>query len=186
MEKELKFEKETHIYSVGNKKVPSVSEIVQEVVGLPYVADEWYMQRGSAIHRALSLYIQGRLDEKSVDERIRQYVENGKKAIKDLSLVPTLVEVPLYHKTLNFAGTPDLLSDTILVDYKTNHSGNTPIQLGGYILLLEDNKMNVKKAYEISLEGSMYSLVEFKVSRCKSLFISCLNIYNWKRGKEAR
>ena len=183
MENELKFEKETHIYTVNNKTIPSVSEIVQDVVGLPYIADEWYLQRGNAIHKALALYLQGKLNENSVDERIRQYVENGKKAIKDLSLVPTLVEVSLYHKTLNFAGTPDLLSDTILVDYKTNHSGNTPIQLGGYILLLEDNKMNVKKAYEISLEGQTYSLVEYKVSRCKSLFISVLNIYNWKKER---
>ncbi|HOQ82481.1 MAG TPA: hypothetical protein PLL89_05415 [bacterium] len=183
MENELKFEKETHIYTVNNKTIPSVSEIVQDVVGLPYIADEWYLQRGNAIHKALALYLQGKLNENSVDERIRQYVENGKKAIKDISLVPTLVEVMLYHKTLNFAGTPDLLSDTILVDYKTNHSGNTPIQLGGYILLLEDNKMNVKKAYEISLEGQTYSLVEYKVSRCKSLFISVLNIYNWKKER---
>ena len=183
MENKLNFEKETHIYTVNNKTIPSVSKIVNEVVGLHYIADEWYLQRGNAIHKALALYIKGKLNENSIDERIQAYVENGKKAIKDLHLIPTLIETPLYHKTLNFAGTPDLLSDTILIDWKTNHSDNSEIQLGGYILLLEDNKMNVKKAYEISLEGQTYSLVEYKVSRCKSLFISVLNIYNWKKER---
>jgi hypothetical protein len=183
MENKLNFEKETHIYTVNNKTIPSVSKIVNEVVGLPYIADEWYLQRGNAIHKALALYIQGKLNENSIDERIQAYVENGKKAIKDLHLIPTLIETPLYHKTLNFAGTPDLLSDTILIDWKTNHSDNSEIQLGGYILLLEDNKMNVKKAYEISLEGQTYSICEYKVSRCKSLFISVLNIYNWKKER---
>ena len=63
MENKLNFEKETHIYTVNNKTIPSVSKIVNEVVGLPYIADEWYLQRGNAIHKALALYLQGKLNE---------------------------------------------------------------------------------------------------------------------------
>lgn len=171
----------THIYTIGKKQIPSVSQIVQAIVGIEVFGSDWHLQRGTALHRAIALYLKGTLNEKSVDTHIKDALESGKKAVKELGLKPTLIEPSLYHPILNFAGTPDLLSDTTLIDWKSSHSNTTEIQLGGYVFLLEKNKMKVKKCMEIVIDENGYKLTEYGIERCKNLFLSALNLYNWKR-----
>jgi len=180
---ELRFDPEKHIYTLGDRRLPSVTEIVNSVCGVEHYADEWYLHRGSMIHRCIALYLAEKLDEKTVDERIRGRLEMAKKAIKELQIEPYLIERPLFHKVLQFAGTPDLYtSDKILIDFKSSYQKNTAIQMGGYVKLLEANKYIVKECYEIVLEDDRYIIGEHKSSRYKGLFLACLSIYNWRNN----
>lgn len=173
-----------HEYFVGERRLPGVTDIVGFECGTPQYATEFHLQRGSMLHKAVALWLQGRLDEKSVDERIRGKVEAAKKASKELSLNPPyLIETKMFHPLYQFAGTPDVLANKgILTDWKSSHSAATEIQEGGYIILHEHYKHPVKTAFEVVLsEEGTYKLYEYKVARCKRLFLAALTMYNFKK-----
>jgi hypothetical protein len=181
----FKFDPINHEYFSGTRKLPSVTDIVGDVCGNPQYANEFHLQRGSMVHKAVALYLQGRLDEKSVDERIRGKVEAAKKAIKELSLEPPyLIEQKMFHPIYLFGGTSDVLSrNAILTDWKSSHSAATEIQEGGYVVLHEQYKNPVKRAFEVVLsEEGTYKLYEYKVARCKRLFLAAYTIYQWRRN----
>lgn len=177
------FEPAEHRYTVHGKRLPSVTEIVGDVVRTPVYATEWHMDRGAKIHRAIALYLKGTLDEASIDVRIRGRVEAAKKAIRELGIVPKFLETPQFHPTLQYAGTPDVFTTShILVDWKSSHSPATEIQLGGYALLLDSHHEHTKKCVEIVLnEDGRYTLTAYKPDRCSRLFIATLTIYQWQQ-----
>jgi len=178
------FEPTEHIYTLNDRHLPSVTQIVADVYGNDYTADEFHLNKGSMVHRAIELYLQGVLNEKTVDERIRGKIEAGKKAIKELNLKPAVIEKPMYHKILMYAGKPDVLTaDSILVDWKSAHAPiQTPAQGGGYSLLFLQEKFSVKRFYEIVLkENGDYSLAEYNVKKCERLFLASLTVWGHKK-----
>ncbi len=183
---DLRFDAEKHEYLVGGERVPSVTEIVGAVVGGPQWATEWHLARGSALHEAIALYMRGRLDESSVDERIKGRLEAAKLAIETWSLLDgARIEEPLAHPVLKFAGTPDLFTASgILVDWKSSHRDDSEIQMGGYLSLIEANKQGpVKKCLEITLnENGTYTPETYSPARCRGLFSAALSIYQWREA----
>ena len=180
----FKFNEKEHVYSLNDKPLPSVTQIVSNVLNTPMFANEWYLKRGSMIHLAIKLFLNNKLDENSVDPRIQGYFMSAKSAIKDLKIQPALIETHLYHKLLLFAGTPDLLtSEKILIDWKSgSQQPHSIFQLGGYISLLETVNYPVKKAYEIVLSEKNYKIFEYKPRYSKNLFLAAHSIYSWKNG----
>jgi hypothetical protein len=183
MAENFKFDPINHEYFSGERKLPSVTDIVGDVYGNPNYATEWHMNRGSQIHRCISLFLNKKLNEDTVDGRIRGYFESAKRAIKELKIMPPwIIEKPFYHPTLFFAGTPDLYSSGLLIDWKTGtHRRESEIQIGGYIALLEEQTEHPKKAYEIVLEEKRYRIFEYKPQRSKGLFLATLSIFKWKQ-----
>jgi hypothetical protein len=180
----FKFDEASHLYLLNDKRLPSVTEIVKDVYGCGYIADEFYLNKGSMLHKAISLYLQGILDEATVDGRIAGKLQAAKKAVKELNLVPAVIETPMYHKILMYGGTPDLLTvDWILADWKSAPSPlATPPQLGGYAELCEVNGLKAKKALEISLsDNGTYKAEPYDVQRCRRLFIAGLTVYGHKK-----
>ena len=181
---ELIFDQEAHTYTEAGKRLVSVTQVVRDECGNPNYASEFYLNRGTMIHKAVSLYLQGRLDESSLDERIRARVESAKKAIREMSIVMKVAEIHLSHKLFKFAGTPDLLTDKgVLIDWKSAHDPVTTIpQMGGYVELLSSNGYPVKKCYEIVLADDKYTLYEYKPQRCRGLFLAFLTVYQFKEN----
>ena len=177
------FEEDKHEYWLGNRKLPPVTHIVGNVLGSPNFATEWHLNRGTQTHKCISLYLRQQLDESSIDPRIQNRFNQAKKAIRELGIQPLLVELPMVHKILGFAGTPDLLTaEGILIDWKNSSMANSQPQGGGYIILLENQGYKVKKYYEIVLSDKKYILNEYKPARCKGLFLACLTIYQFKKN----
>lgn len=178
------FDPALHIYRLDKRIIPGVTDIVNSVCGVEHYANEWHLNRGRSVHKAISLYLRGTLDPASIDERIRGQVEAAKKAVRELNLNPPyILEVPMFNSTLLYAGTPDLLVRDILIDWKSSHQDSTEIQIGGYIALAERYYHTVKKGVEIVLnEDGKYSLTEYKPARCKGLFLAALTIFQWKKG----
>jgi hypothetical protein len=106
--KDLSFDRETHVYSLGDKVLPSVTEILR---GAGIVDDRWWTAagawRGSAVHLACWYDDQNDLDESQLDPALRGYVDAYRKFKADTSFVPTDIETPLYNDLLGYAGTPD-------------------------------------------------------------------------------
>ena len=184
----LIFDEKEHIYTEDGKRLPSVTDIVNDECGNPGYATEWHLNRGTQVHRCMALYLAERLDLESVDPRIRARVDQGIKAVKDLQIHPRAIEHRMSHKTLGFAGTPDLLAEMqgkprdCGVDWKSSHARETEIQVGGYTALYEDQGYNLRAYFEIVLEDDTYRVYEYQPRRSRGLFLAALSLYKWRKN----
>ena len=140
------FEEEAHRYTMepGSRPVPSVTQVLDGVGMSPDFShlDDFYRQRGSAIHRAMALHLAGRLDHDTLDERVRPFVEHGIAWLEMIEAVPRVVEFRWVHTVDEYGGTLDLFADTklglMLIDWKsTTMDRSYSVQVvGGYQPLL--------------------------------------------------
>ena len=183
----FRLDEETHTYYQGDRKIPGVTTIVNSVYGEPSYATEWHMRRGSMIHKAIALILAGQLDMRTLDERIFGRIEAAEKAISELGLSGwSLLETPMYHPRLLYAGTPDLVVGNRLIDWKSSEMATSEPQMGGYAELLAVNPpiVTVKTCTEITLaDDGKYAITDYKADRCRGLFMAAYTVYNWKRGK---
>ena len=184
----LIFDEKEHIYTEDGKRLPSVTDIVNDECGNPGYATEWHMNRGTQVHRCLALALAERLDDSTIDPRIKARVDQGLKAIRDLQIHPRAIEYRMAHKTLGFAGTPDLLCEAqgkpgdVLIDWKSSHAPETEIQTGGYVALFEDNGYKVRACFEIVLSDKGYKIYEYQPKRSRGLFLAALSLYTWRKN----
>lgn len=72
----LTFDGETHTYTAGGRSVPSVTQVLKRV-GL--IDDRWVdehaLSRGRAVHAVIQYDLEGDLDEASIADEIRPYVD---------------------------------------------------------------------------------------------------------------
>src|SRR3990167_1854836 len=125
--KEFVFKPESHSYWLGDKQLPSVTQIISPLVDYskcPQGKLERKRDLGIAFHEAIRLYLNHDLDEESLDEQLvipmRQFVEWWTEdEFKGLpSPVLIAVEKPFYHEKLKYAGTPDLVTEDCIYDFK--------------------------------------------------------------------
>ena len=125
MSGELQFNEERHEYSIGGRVLPNVTSILERVgivdySFIPPATRDMALERGSAVHAAIALDLEGDLDEASV-EPIMGYVEAARAARRDLGVEkPEAFEKRGYHPQYLYAGTLDLVTPEILLDWKTN------------------------------------------------------------------
>lgn len=131
---ELRFDAEKHQYFLGKKRIPSVSEILQKV-GLSKKydgVDPFYRDRGIATHKAIELYLKGVLDPLSLDPAVVPCFDAFMKYITahPLSKIRHL-ETPLVSENGSFAGTPDLITEDCIYDWKCSKSHDKVAELQG-------------------------------------------------------
>jgi len=171
---------------------PHVTQIVQAAglsnySGVPENIMEAARNRGDVGHKTCELYDLENLDMNSVDERISPYLQAYIKFLKDFDLKFTKdeIEKQLVSK-MGFVGTPDRISKAkgLAIDIKLTHSllPVLAIQLAGYQILAEESGIRIKKRVGVQLKGdATYLIQEYKSLSDKNIFLSCLNIYNWKK-----
>lgn len=128
----LTFNEEKHEYAVDGFPVLGVSRILHAagLIDSTWVREEG-LKRGSFIHSAVELHLQGKLDEADLDPRLKGYVDAFKKAQAELLFevvngsdgVPC-IERRVFHPTLGYAGTVDMVvrrgdAPPIVVDLKS-------------------------------------------------------------------
>lgn len=149
----LHFDEATHEYrfhdpaapAVWGKVVPSVTQILH-AVGI--IDDTWFKEehriRGRYVHRMILYEERQVLDERTVDPRLRGYLEAYRRFIAEHEPGPCLlIEQPLADPVLGYAGTPDqvriLRNDHSLIDHKTGISLPWhPIQTAAYNVLVRE------------------------------------------------
>jgi hypothetical protein len=190
----VEFIEETHTYKLNNDLI--VSSVTEILTGCGLIDTTWYRKehafRGRAVHKSLLYYLQCDLDERTLSPGIVPYLDAFKLFQQHVKLEPKLelVEKPMIHPTLLFAGTPDmpceLNGSPALIDFKTcpalPHHG---IQLAAYKILLRDvADFHVRSRYVLQLKpDGKYKLHEFKDRNDERVWLSCLAIYNWKKLK---
>ena len=105
---------EDHIYRLDGKIIDGLTATIREA-GLGRNADPWYMERGTAIHKATELWDKGTLDEGTVHPGIQGYLESWKRFRKDQSYTPIEIEYRTYHPELMVGMTIDRI---LLLDIK--------------------------------------------------------------------
>lgn len=192
----LKFEPTGHVYTVDGREVPSVTQILAGV-GLTDFSrvNPELLERskdfGTKAHEATELSDKGKFDYFSESVEICSIVDAWDRFKKDVGFVPELIEKPLYSTKYGFAGTPDRIGligkDPAIVDIKTGVLLNVAeLQLEGYeILALESFYYEkVKKFRKISvqlLQDGSYKMEEYSDRGARTAFLSCLNVYNYKK-----
>lgn len=200
---ELIFDPATHIYEVRGKRIPSVTQVLQEMLA---TETRFYKSqdriRGSRVHSlcAQISHLQHPLSENEWDETcdIPEAVPYGRafsRWCSELDFEVLHSELPLYSESLGVAGCADLIGicrkmggKVILVDTKT---GTVPpsvdLQTAAYQrLALDSTGIKVDARYSLQLRAES-ERGEFKFRECGSqsdinVFIGLLNGYRWKQA----
>ncbi len=160
----LTLEKESHVYTLGGRQLPSVTEIL---VGAGIVDIRWFTElgrwRGSAVHAACWYDDDSDLDEESLDLQLRPYLQAYRKFKSETGFQPTAIEQSLHHELLGYAGTPDRIGKLgdgrpCLPDLKSCASSKaTRYQTVGYAACLPSPRKYVRMEVRLQPNGK-YSL----------------------------
>jgi hypothetical protein len=164
----LTLDKETHVYTLGDRRMPSVTEILK---GAGLVDDQWFTDagrwRGSAVHSACWYDDQNDLDEDGLDDRLKPYLAAYRKFKAETGFVPTAIEEPLHHALLGYAGTPDRIGELsggrlCLPDLKSGASSRvTRYQTAAYAGCLPSPRKYVRMEVRLKDNGK-YTLQIFE------------------------
>ena len=131
----LTFDAATHTYRIDGRPVPSVTQILGDV--LPgWQAGEWYLQRGTVVHACAAMIARG--EEFDCDPQIAGQVEACRAWFRDVRPHPVAVEHPVCSRRLGYAGTLDMVAiigkTPMIVDWKASEGPAAKYQLAAYAL----------------------------------------------------
>lgn len=187
----LVLDEKTHRYSYQGRPVAGVTEILQ---GVGIVDPRWFSEfsrdRGKAVHLAMQLLIQGRLDWSTVDERIIGYVRAGESFCRDVGVVcgdpRNLTEHLVHSRAYGYAGKVDAFvwlfgKIPAEVDWKSGALGACHLQTAAYADPLQEElrlKRPLKRlGVKLNADGS-YRVTEYKDCRDLAHFAAAALIYN--------
>lgn len=203
----LSFDEELHIYRIDGQRVPSVSDILENVSrefyeGAPPRSMQDAADRGTNTHLAIQLLNEGRLDESTIDPRIAPYVDAYRMFRAEKGFRPDYAEVHLGHWRQRYAGTPDMIGVIgmgrrgkpirCIIDIKTTYQllPVVGLQLAGYEMLWNYNQDNPRyystERYALHLmRDGDYKLDHFDDPGDATTFIGLVHRYYWmqKHGK---
>ena len=178
---QFRFDEETHTYFINDRPAVSVTQVMSEILGQPYRANEFFMQRGRVVHKYAEMIGKGQAFAEP-DERVAGQVEACRKFYAEVSLCTVLIEQKFYSVRYQFAGTSDLIAmmdggEKVLIDWKATLTKQTEVQLGGYGIL-----SGVKKGAGVQLnEDGTYKMSPiYTLKRPGQEFLSLLSAYNTK------
>ncbi len=177
--------------------LPRVTEIIASAGLMDFSrVPEDLMRRaqefGSAFHMARHLCDKGTLDEATLSAPLVPCLNAYKQFKKDFdfTVIPSESERSFVSKKWGFRGTPDLWpvidGKRILIDTKTSTQmyDATGLQLAAYQILLEDANIKVHARWGLQVkEDGTYRMEKYDDTSDRSAFLSCLNLYNWKKRK---
>lgn len=184
--------KETHEYFFRGRVIPGVSEILR-AVGL--VETQHYTEEGrefgSFLHQCVYMDLFGALDVESIPEEYQGRLKAWEKFKRDVSFEPhiELCERAMMHKTLLYAGTPDLVCElnqkTSLIDLKMGGVERwAGYQTAAYENLLGQEGVKIKRRYVLKLGDGDYKLIPFFDGDDHQVFLSALNVYRAQKNSK--
>lgn len=184
----IKFEHEGHIYTVNDRRILSVNQVL-EAAGLQpmFVSPEKLKRAGDVgmnVHLATELYDKGDLDEDSLDPDIYQQVQAYKKFRKDtkIKIYPDAIERIVYNRMYGYIGTLDRIirinGNLAVLDIKSGAlAGWVALQLAAYVECLK--KRIARYALQLKPNGK-YNLKRYEDPNDVNVFLSALTIVNWR------
>lgn len=175
-----------HRYYVDDVEVPSVTTVIKDA-GL--IDTEWFTDqsaiRGTYIHLACRLIDDDELDETTVDERVRPYLDAYQEFMALQKPEWIYVEHRVYDPTYGYAGTLDragiIGGQKVLIDIK---SGACPpsvsLQLAAYKRCLPQPHTWKRAALNLKPNGT-FSLHPCDDRADETVFLAALGLTRWKK-----
>lgn len=107
----VEFDPQGHRYYVDGELVPSVTQVIKDAGMIDdRFFTEYHRWRGSAAHEAIATWNRaGNIDRRTVDPKIRPYLEAAIKWMKDTGFMPMFTEHRMYDPIFNVCGTADMI-----------------------------------------------------------------------------
>jgi len=176
----LTFDHEKHEYRIDGARVPSVTQIIWDV--LPgYEAGEWYLERGTAVHACAAMIAQG-LDF-DYDPAISGQVAACRRFFAEVKPDVIKVEHQVVSDSYRFAGTLDLLAivndKLVVIDWKAHVDERCGWQLAAYAMCLHNSYIPaVKTGYGVQLnEDGTYKITPFKLATYAREFLAMRAVF---------
>lgn len=186
---QVNFNEEKHIYSIKEHIIPSVTQIISEIIGYPFYASEWHMNRGRVVHKCAELIAHGKTF--TWDEQVDGYVKAIFRFFDEVKPKVKFVEKIVYSKVYDFAGTIDLVAQignwNFILDYKNSFSKDQlGLQLAAYtIALWETEKIRVvwNAGVELSNTGNykLHRINENYPGKYEKEFLALRTVYGIKQ-----
>lgn len=194
----IHFDPTTHSYTLAGKRLPNVTSILSPLsvyAGVPQSVLDAAAQRGNDVHKACELVLWDLLDEESLSDEYKGYVEGFKKFLIETRFQAEQIEERVHHKTLLYAGTLDmggLLPNgkklrRALIDIKTTFKLLDAVgpQTAAYAEAWNSQKEKDEHFVErfglqLKPDGT-YKMLPFNTVTDITIFRSCLNIHNFMR-----
>lgn len=135
----LTFNDERHEYTLNGRVVPGVTSIIKATMP-QWQVGPWYLERGTAVHKACELYDLGTLDWRNIDKEIEPRLEAWIKFRKQFPARMLEIETMYGDPGWMYAGKIDNImgvdDQIVVVDRKNSISPHVFVQLAGYSRLL--------------------------------------------------
>ena len=200
----VEFREADHTYWLvedsGKRKLLSITQVLN-VTGM--VDATFFTPRsatkGTYVHEGTALYDQGQLDEATVSDDIKPYLDGYKRFVDDCAPAWTRIEAVFVDEVSDVAGTVDRVGtitvqgvpQKVVVALKSGRGGAAPwhcIQLAGYQHLLSRylsrrglvTEAAQVKRYGLYLRGDgKYTLTPYTSSLDAGVFLSALTVAHW-------
>lgn len=189
----VEFNAERHEYTVDGQRVPSVTQVLRPLYDFSHVSPEVLAAKGelgTAVHLACELDDADDLDEATVGESVRPYLD-GYRLFKQHKATRVIATEQVVSHRLGYAGKLDLITEfddaRWLVDWKTPLviSPAVALQTAAYVAALPPELappagMKQKRAALQLKNDGTYKLHEFSDPNDFAVFVSFLNVHTWK------
>ena len=181
---DLHFDQATHVYRLGDRVLPSVTQVLKEA-GI--IDDTWYTEesriRGSFAHEATALDDAGVLDESSVDSSLAGYLEAWRRFKRDSGMRILKAEFRICDRVYGYAGTVDRLAvvrhQPTIPDIKTGDPEPWhALQLAGYARCVPGRPMRMGVYLH---DDGKYTTRTYTDPSDDAAFLACVGVANWKR-----
>jgi len=190
----LDFDPVLHRYSVDGVVWPSVTQVlvatgIYNFEDIPRDQREYVMARGSAVHEATRMLDEDDLDDSTVSDTLRPYLDAYKKFKAESGFVPLHIESRVHNATYRYAGTLDRIGtfygpgSPALLDIKCGPwQPGYAIQLAAYAKAC-DIKTSGRITLHLSAYGTYYlHHVATNLEQDFGTFLSALNVYQWRQA----
>ena len=185
---------EDHRYILDGREIPGVTRVIRRFCPA-FRVDDWYLERGKAVHSGIELALRGELDPESVDDRIKGRIEAAMLFLAENNLTPVTLEAGMASRSFRFAGTLDCIAvdpkgKQIICDWKGSVDAASQVQLGGYRVLARANGYSPSAvvAVETRDDGSYKAhwTLGRELLRAGSVFLNMLSVANWQDAEKIK
>lgn len=201
----LTFDPHSHIYKMDDRVVPSVTQVIGELVRVTSSGRDYYVNtltgslvraeliegagdHGRAVHKACAIILRdghGGLDWEHIDPSLVHQLQQFEKWLEEWKPYIMYVEEPMYSGKHGFAGTSDIVvsfkSKPAIIDIKTGAYGMAGPQTVAYEMLYKtrDQYRGTVKRYVLHLpKTGPYKFVPLTDKRDWDFFRS--RLYQWQ------
>lgn len=195
---DFRFDQESHTYWLDGVQIDGVTSMLKDMEDLSSIPTEILARKaalGTAVHYATELDDQGLLDEDTVHEEVRGYLEGWRLFKREHKVELISIEQKLAHRRMRYAGTVDRVmkvdGERGVWDIKTRLQipPAVGVQLAAYNELVRENGIADRRhklenrAIQLKPDGT-YQIYRFNHEEHYAAWIALLTLRNWRKSHE--